>query len=231
MSLSLPYMAKEALPLFGHWGGGGGGVHTSTKWRLSAGSSPSFSLFCSPPREEGRLGSRYDITHEATLKSQHLFFFNPKTSLQGELTVSCAASSVSIETRQQCEVRVFVLERTMTDERDLSPHNPPDRARDGQGYKLSILAELYVCEIIASDGRGGLWFAMQRLLNGPNVSRAKHLQMQGLSITALHYSHCHQSTLPAHVSTITGYNYFNLISDSPVCFEKWVIKQKTNVQV
>lgn len=97
----------------------------------------------------------------------------------------------------------------MTDERDLSPHNPPDRARDGQGYKLSIRAELCVCEITASDGRGGLWFALQRLLNGPNVSRAKHLQMQGLSITALHYSHCHRSTLPAHISTITGYNYFN----------------------
>lgn len=77
----------------------------------------------------------------------------------------------------------------MPDLHSLSHYNPPVSCKGkGRGYKFSIVAKLYVCEIIASDSRGGLWFALQRLLNEPNMSSAKSLQMQGLSITALHYS-------------------------------------------
>lgn len=74
----------------------------------------------------------------------------------------------------------------MPDLHSLSHYNPPVSCKGkGQGYKFSIAAELYVCEIIASDSRGGLWFS---LLNETNMSGAKSLQMQRLSITALHYS-------------------------------------------
>ena len=54
----------------------------------------------------------------------------------------------------------------------------------GRGHKFSIVAESYVCEIIASDSRGGVRFALERLLNEPNMSGAKSLQMQRLSLAA-----------------------------------------------
>ena len=61
----------------------------------------------------------------------------------------------------------------------LSHYNPPVSCKGRRrGYKSSIAAGLYVCEIIASDSRGGLWLASQRLLNEPNVSSAKSLQLQ-----------------------------------------------------
>ncbi len=76
----------------------------------------------------------------------------------------------------------------MPDSHSLSHYNPPVSCKGGRhGYKILIVAKLYVCEIIASDSRGGLRFASQRLLNEPNVSSAKSLQLQRLSVTALLY--------------------------------------------